>query len=83
MVHGILLGDDNYRVTVQIAFIEDAHLSIPKKDLGATLVGHIVGSFIAWSKFLIIFDDIMVNKLPFRLFCLTKNNLLTHWFYYR
>ena len=81
-VHGIPLGYDNYPVVVQVAFVEEASLLIPNEDLGAILVGYIVGPFIAWPKFLIIFDDMMVNKLSFRLFCLIKNNLLTHWFYY-
>ena len=82
-VHGLPLGDDNYRVVVQVAFVEDALFPIPNEDIGATLVGYIVGSFIAWPKFLVIFDNMMVNKLSFRLFCLIKNNLLTLWSYYR
>ena len=76
-VHGLSLGDDNYCVTIQVAFVEDASLLIPNEDIGATLVGHIVGSFIACQKFFVIFDDMMVNKLSFKLFYLIKNNLLT------
>ena len=41
MVYGIPLGDDNYHVAVQVAFVEDALLPIPYKDFGAILVGHI------------------------------------------
>ena len=69
-IHGIPLGDDNYRVTVEVAFIEDAPLSILNNDIGATLVAHVIGSFVAWPKLLVIFDDMMVIKLSFNLFCL-------------
>ena len=69
-VHGIPLGDDNYRVTVKVAFIEDAPLSILNNDIGLTLVAHVIGSYVAWPKLLVIFDDMMVIKLSFNLICL-------------
>ena len=44
-VHRIL-GDDNYRVAVEVAFVEDDPLLIPNKDIGATLVARVIGSFV-------------------------------------
>ena len=46
-VHGIPLGDDNYCMAVEVAFVEDAHFSIPNEDISATLVNHVIGSFVA------------------------------------
>ena len=64
-------------MAVEIAFNDNASLPLPNEDIGALLVGHVIGSFVAWPKFLIIFDDMMVNILSFSLFCLIKNILLT------
>ena len=77
MLHGTSLGEHNYRVAVEIAFNDNAPLLLPNEDIGALLVGHVIGSFVAWSKFLVIFDGMMVNMLCFSLFCLIKNILLT------
>ena len=60
MVHGMILRDDNYCVAVEVAFIKDAPLLIPNEDISTTLVNHIVGSFIAWPKSLVLFDNMMV-----------------------
>ena len=76
-LHGTPLGEHNYRVAVEISFNDNALLPLPNEDIGATLVGHVLGSFIAWPKFLVVFDDIIVNMLSFNLFCLIKNILLT------
>ena len=46
-VYGILLGDDNYRVAVEVAFVEGALLPIPNEGISATLVVHVIGSFVA------------------------------------
>ena len=59
------LGENNYRVTIEIVFNDNAPLPIPNKDIGASLIGHVIGSFVAWSKVLVIFDDIVVNILSF------------------
>ena len=53
-------------------FVKDALLLIANEDISATLVGHIIGSFIAWPKFLVIYNDMMVNILSFSLFYLIK-----------
>ena len=47
VMHGIQLGEDNYHVAVEVAFLENAYLLIQNEDIGAILVGHIIGSFIA------------------------------------
>ena len=47
MVHGVPLRDDNYRVAVEVAFIEGTPLLIPNEDIGATLVVYVIGSFVA------------------------------------
>ena len=67
MVHGIPLRDDNYRVAVEVAFIEGAPLPIPNDNIDATLVVNVIGSFVAWPKSL---NDMMIIKLYSSLFCL-------------
>ena len=83
MLHETLLGEDNYRVVVKVSFNDNAPLPLLNEYIGSTLVGQIIGSLIAWPKFLFIFDYLMVNILSFNLFCLIKNILLTLKFYYR
>ena len=70
------LGEHNYRVAIEIAFNDNAPLPLPNEDIGASLVGHVIESFVAWPKFLVIFDDMMINKFSFILFCLIKIILL-------
>ena len=77
MMHGTPLEGYNYRVAIEIVFNNNAPLPLPNKDIGASLVGHVIGSFVVWPKFLVILDDMMVNILSFHLFCLIKNILLT------
>ena len=69
-VHGILLGDDNYHVAVEFTFVEGAPLPILNEDISATLVVLVIGSFVAWPKSLVLFDDMMIIKLSSSLFCL-------------
>ena len=76
-LHGTPLGEHNYRVAVEIAFNDNAHLPLPNNNISASLIGHVIGSFVAWPKFLVLFDDMMVNTLSFSLFCLIKNILFT------
>ena len=57
-------------MAVEVVFVDDAPLPIPNDDIGATLVGHVIGSFVAWPKSLVLFDDMMVIKLSSSLFCL-------------
>ena len=76
-LHGTPLGDDNYCVVVEVAFNDNVPLPLSNEDIGATFIGHIIGSFIAWPKFLFIFYGMMVNILSFSLFCLIKNILFT------
>ena len=73
---GTPLGEFNYHVAVEITFNDNALLPLPNKGIGASLVGHVIESFVAWPKFLIIFDDMMINKFSFILFCLIKIILL-------
>ena len=47
MVHGIPLGDYNYRAAIEVAFVKDAPLPIPNEDISATLVNHVIESFVA------------------------------------
>ena len=75
-VYRIPLRDDNYHVAVEVAFVKDAPLPIPNEDISATLVNHVIGSFIAWPKSLVLFDDMMLIKLSFSLF-VCPNILLT------
>ena len=75
-VHGIPLGDDKYHVAVKVAFVEDAPLPIPNEDISAILVNHVIGSFIAWPKSLVLIDYMKVIKLSFSLFYL----MLKHFF---
>ena len=67
-LHGTLLGELNYHVAVEIAFNDNAHLPFSNEDIGVSLVGHVIRSFVAWQKCLFIFDDMMVNILSFILF---------------
>ena len=57
-------------MTIKVAFVKDAPLLIPNEDIDATLVAHVIRSFVAWLKLLVIFDDMMVIKLSFSLICL-------------
>ena len=62
-LHETPLGELNYRVAIEIAFNDNAPLPLPNEDIDASLVGHVIRSFVAWPKFLVIFDNIMVNIL--------------------
>ena len=64
-LHEIPLGKINYPMAIEIAFNDNAPLPLPNKNIGASLVGHVIGSFVAWPTFLVIFDDMMVNILSF------------------
>ena len=75
--HETPLAENAYHVAVEITFNDNAPLLLPNEDIGASLVGHVIGSCVAWPKFLVIFDDMMVNILSFNLFYLIKNILLT------
>ena len=75
-IHEISLGDDNYCVAVEVAFVEDAPLPIPNEDISATLVNHVIRSFLDWLKSLVLFDNVMVIKLSFSLFCLMPTNFI-------
>ena len=57
-------------MAIEIAFVEGGPLPIPNEDIGATLLAHVIGSFVAWPKSLVLFDDMMVIKLSSSLFCL-------------
>ena len=46
-LHGTPLGELNYRVAIEIAFNDNAPLPLPNEDIGASLVGHVIGSFVA------------------------------------
>ena len=76
-LYGTPLREHNYHVTVEITFNDNAPFPLPNEDIGALLVGHVIGSFIVWLKFLVIFDDMMVIIFSFILFCLIKNILST------
>ena len=43
-------------------------LPLPYEDIGPSLLGHVIGSFVAWQKFFVIFDDMMVIYLSFHFF---------------
>ena len=45
-LHGTPLGEHNYHVVVEIAFSDNALLPLPNKEIGASLVGHVIGSFV-------------------------------------
>ena len=62
--------DDNCRVAIEVAFIENTPLPMPNENIGALLVVHVIGSFVAWPKSLVLFDDMMIIKLSSSLFCL-------------
>ena len=55
-------------MAVEVAFVEDAPLPIPNEDIDTTLVVHVIRSFVAWPKSLVLFDDMMIIKLSFSLF---------------
>ena len=78
-LHETPLGEHNYHVVVEIAFNDNAPLPLPNKDIGASLVGHVIGSFIAWPKFLVIFDDINI----FQFICLKLKRFYSLCFYHR
>ena len=63
-------------MAIEVAFVEDAPLPIPNEDISATLVNHVIGSFVAWPKSLVLFDDMMVIKLSFSLFCLMPKHFI-------
>ena len=64
-LHRTPSGELNYRMAIEIIFNDNTPISLPNKDIGASLVGHVIGSFVAWLKFLIILDDMIVNILSF------------------
>ena len=76
MVHRIPLGDYNYHMAVEVVFVDDAPLLIPNEDISATLVSHVIGSFVAWPKSLVLFDDMMVIKLSFSLYYLMPKHFI-------
>lgn len=55
-IHGLSLGDKNYRVTITIAHKKKALIPIPVKDEIRT-VGDALGGFVAWPKQFVLFDD--------------------------
>ncbi|PON85940.1 hypothetical protein TorRG33x02_182380 [Trema orientale] len=63
-VHNVPLGELNYHVVVEISYNDFALLSIPNENFVATLVEHIVGSYSAWPKVLVTFNDELVKKHP-------------------
>ncbi|PON43757.1 hypothetical protein TorRG33x02_333130, partial [Trema orientale] len=48
----------------KISYNDFALFSIPNENSGATLVGRVVGSYAAWPKVLVIFNDESVKKHP-------------------
>lgn len=52
-IHGIPLGAENIRVTVDIAMVEDVALPIPLKGDIETL-NQAIGNFVAWPRKLVI-----------------------------
>lgn len=48
-------------MAVEVLYNDNAQLHIPNEDIGSTLVGHVIGSFITWPKILVIFNDMLVN----------------------
>ena len=57
-LHGTPLGEHNYCVAIEIALNDNVPFPLLNEDIGASLVSHVIGSFVAWPKFLVIFDDI-------------------------
>ena len=46
-LHETPLGELNYRVALEIAFNDNAPLPIPNENISASLVGHVIRSFVA------------------------------------
>ena len=56
-IHGILVGEDNFRVQIEKVIIPNAPLPIPiNKEM--YLVGHVVGSFVTWPQPLVLWTVI-------------------------
>ncbi|GMN53755.1 hypothetical protein TIFTF001_022895 [Ficus carica] len=51
-VHGILLGEENVRVTITVPKLKHALLPIPTNE--ATCIEEVVGGFVAWPKRLVV-----------------------------
>ena len=45
-LHRSPLGELNYRVAREIALNDNAPLPLPNEDIGASLVGHVIRSFV-------------------------------------
>ena len=63
-------------MAIEVEFVEDASLPIPNEDISATLVVHVIRSFVTWLKSLVLFDGMMVIKLYFSLFCLMPKHFI-------
>ena len=46
-LHGTPLGEHNYCVAIEVACNDNAPFPLPNEDIGASLVGHVIGSFVA------------------------------------
>ena len=62
LIHSIKLGDSNYRVSVKKSIKGDALLPIPIGD-ELIQVSHVVGSYVAWPRHLVIFNDFQVKTI--------------------
>ena len=52
-----ILGEHNFRVSVEVVLDATALIPIPNPDDDARLVGDALGSHLAWPKMLVIFED--------------------------
>ena len=65
MLHRTPFGELKYCVAMEISFNDNTSPPIPNEDIGASLIGLVIRSFVVWPKVLIIFDDMIVNILSF------------------
>ncbi|PON78806.1 hypothetical protein PanWU01x14_017050 [Parasponia andersonii] len=57
IIHGRELGENNFRVSVEVVLNATALIPIPNLDVDTRLVGDTLGSHLAWPKMLVIFED--------------------------